>query len=96
MKKKNKTRLAKLEKNKWFKNMEKNVIGPTMMLIAAIMIFYGMIVNPSLEGFPLYLIFWIAIFGVGMRLWEESKTEKEEVKMEIITETKEKNLNISR
>jgi len=74
--------------------MEKNVIGPTMMLIAAIMIFYAMIVTPSLEGLPLYLIFWITIFAIGMRLWEESKTEKEEVNIEIITETKKKNINI--
>ncbi len=56
-----------------------------MMLIAAIMIFYGMIMTPSLEGLPVYLIFWIAIFGIGMRLWEESKTEKEKTK--IRTET---------
>ncbi len=54
-----------------------------MMLVAAIMIFYGMIVTPSLEGLPVYLIFWIAIFGIGMRLWEESKTEKEEEKTKI-------------
>ena len=66
--------------------MRKNVIGSIMMLLAAIMIFLGMIATPSLEPPPLYLIFWILIFAVGMRLWEENKTEKEK-KTEIRTET---------